>query len=338
MSEDPVARVLAVLSAPESPLRAEGVRLLVDHVLAQKLKDVVDFERVGQIALDALAAEPLAAIVEQHVKPGWQRYEAAVEFSEARVGDLVSSQAQQALRAIAHGFRLPRAKWTKGSVDPTLLRRLFAPVWTQVLLSFGKRFSIPGLGAASGPATAAPSRSLASALGRAVQERAGRMVDAGRSVIEGLGLDVEKKLMAAARDFSEGALAVWNDALRERLASDEGRALVAQINVSVLDHVLRTRLGDLQKVASDLPIEAVLDVAPDLLSHALRAPFVQEIVQRELAAYLAIEGERSLQEHLVALGVAERVRTLLVDEGDVLLRSFGARPGVAEWLARLLRS
>jgi hypothetical protein len=338
MSEAAVARILEVLSAPESPLRTEGVRLVIDHILEQPLREVVDLTQVHALILDALGPEQLGPIVAAHVKPGWRRYAASIASSDARVSDLVSEPVRQELRALAQGLRLPRAQWARGCVEPQLLRRLLGPVWVQVLLSFAKRFPIPGLGGAAVPASPAPARGLAGALGRAVTERAGRMVDAGRSVMEGLGIDVEKKLLTAAREFSEGALSVWNSALRERLASEEGRALIAELNLSVLEHVLRTRFRDLQLDAAELPIEALLDTLPELVSHAARSGFVNDIVQRELQAFLESEGDKSVRALLEELGIADGVRAQWIEKGDELLRTLSARPSVAEWLARLLSS
>jgi hypothetical protein len=340
MSESLRERLVQVLSAPNSPLREEGVRLFVEHVLGHKLRDAIDLQQVHTLVLSALTRENLARSVERHVLPGWQRYAAVVPASQARVGDLVSETARDKLRTVAAELRLPRAKWAQGAVEPALLRKLLGPVWVQVMLNFAKRFPIPGMGgvgtAGAPVAPAAASRGFAGMLGRSLQQRAERLVDAGRSAMEGLGIDVEKKLLTAARDFSDNAMSVWNEAMRERLASEEGRALVAAINVGVVEHVLKTRFPDLQRDAAQLPIEQVLDLVPDIVAHAAHGDFVQEIVQRELSAYLALEGERTLAALLAELGVLDETRALLVTRGDQLVRSLAAQAAFADWLGRLL--
>jgi hypothetical protein len=340
MSESRRERLVQLLTAANSPLREEGVRLFVDHALAHKLSEAIDLQQVHALSLRALTQDNLAQIVEQHVRPGWLRYAQHAPTSEARVGDLVSDAAREKLRAIAAELRLPRAKWALGAVDPALLRKLLGPVWVQVMLNFAKRFPIPGMGAvgvaAPPSAPAAVSRGLASMLGRSVQQRAERLVDAGRSVMEGLGIDVEKKLLTAARDFSDGAMSVWSTALRERLASEEGRALVAAINVGVVEHVLKTRFTDLQRDAADLPIEQVLELVPDIVAHAARGDFVLTIVQRELSAYLAVEGDHTLAALLSELGVLDETRALLLAHGNQLMRTLAAQDAFADWLGRLL--
>jgi hypothetical protein len=335
MSESLRERLVRVLSAPNSPLREEGVRLFVEHALAHKLSDAIDLSRVHALLLSALTQENLARIVAQHVLPGWRRYAAGAPTSEARVGDLVSEAARDKLCTVAAELRPPRAKWAQGAVDPALLRKLLGPVWVQVMLNFAKRF--PVLGTAGAPsAPAAVSRGIAGMLGRSLQQRAERLVDAGRSAMEGLGIDVEKKLLPAARDFSDSAMSVWNEALRERLASEEGRALVAAINVGVVEHVLKTRFPELQRDAAELPIEQVLDLVPDIVAHAARSEFVLTIVQRELSAYLALEGDRTLGALLEELGVLDETRALLVSQADQLVRTWVVQGAVADWLGRLL--
>ncbi|HEX4354001.1 MAG TPA: hypothetical protein VHZ95_13825, partial [Polyangiales bacterium] len=215
---------------------------------------------------------------------------------------------------------------------------LLGPVWMQVMLNFAKRFPIPGVGGGTHTATPAPAavRGIAGLLGRSVQQRAERLVDAGRSVMDSLGIDVEKKLQAAARDFSDSAMSIWNDALRDRLASEDGRALLAQIHVGVVEHVLATKFSDLHRDAADLPIEAILDLMPELIAPAAHSGYVLEIVERELTAYLQVEGDRTLSALLTDLGVLDEARALIVAKGDELVRSLAAQAAFADWLARLL--
>jgi hypothetical protein len=331
MADSLVENVVTLLAAAgDSPLRDEAVRLFVDHVFAQRMRDAADLKVVHGMVVRSLTQPNLARIVARHVKPGWRRYTASAASSTARVGDLVPESARAKLLEIARDPRYPQGRWTRGMIDPALLKKLLGPVWVQLLLSFAKRF--PGLGAVAEPAS---SGGLASRLSRSVQQQAGRLASAGRSVMEGLGIDVEQKLMAAARDFSDGALAVWNIAMSERMRSEEGRALIAQIKMGVVEHVLRTAFSDLQLDVAELPIEAVMDVTPEIVAHAAPGQFVQQIVKREIDAYLESEGDRTVGELLAELGVLDETRALLVVRGGALLRGLSATPGFAEWLTRL---
>ena len=333
-----VERLIRLLAEPSSPLRREGIQLFVDHVLETKLKDAVELPRIHAIVLASLTRENVSGIVARHVQPGWRRYGLRVGQADDRLGDLLPDDAREALRAYLQQPTGARGKWLRGAIDPSLLKRLLGPVWVQLLLNFAKR--IPGLGGTAGApsGTPAPKTGIASLIGRSVQQQAGRLVDAGRSALEGLGIDLEKKLLAAARDFSDGALAIWNSALRERLRSEEGRAIVAQIKLGVLEHVLRTPLKDLQLEAAALPVEPLIDLAPAVLSHAAGRAFVRAVVEEELHSFMQVEGERSLADLLRELGVFAEVREHLCARADSSFADWSRTPGFAGWFGRLLEA
>jgi hypothetical protein len=158
----------------------------------------------------------------------------------------------------------------------------------------------------------------------------------GRNALEGLGIDIEKKLSAAAREFSEGALAIWNQALRDRLQSDEGKAIIAQIKLGVLEHVLRVPLAELQRDADALPIDPIFELSSAVIAHAAQHELVQSVVLAELDAFMAEQGERTLTDVLSEVGALDEVRTLLVTRCDQTLKTWVKSAGFAAWLERLL--
>lgn len=336
MSSELAARICALLAHEDESLRAQAARSLVEHVLSQRLRDVADLPQLSAIVLGTLAQESLARILSRHVQPGLQRYDQHVAQAPERVSDLIGPDAANALRALLAAPSGARGRFMRGAIDPALLKRLLAPVWVQLLVNFSRR--IPGLGgAASAPGSApAAGRGIASMLGKSVQQSAGKLVDAGRSALEGLGIDVEKKLNAAARDFSEGALGIWNQALRERLQSDEGKAIVAQIKLSVLEHVLRVQLQDIHRDAMKLPLPAYVDLAPAIVSHAVQLPFLKRFIDAEVKAYLDVEGQRSLSELLGDLGALESVRSWLEGRVTQQIAGWSQTKSFAEWITALL--
>jgi hypothetical protein len=326
-------RALERLHGPRSELRNELVGHCIDHLLAQRVRDVVDLEQVRALVASALTEANVTRIVQRHVHPGWQRYAQAIASSAVRVGALVPERARPRLAAIAVKVGLPRARWAKGAVDPALVRRLLAPVWTQVLISFASLLPIPGLAGSGGKRGAL---GMAELLARSVQGGAEKLLDRGRSWMGGLGIDFERRLLEAARGFSDNAADIFRDALRERLASEEGRELLGRIDEHLLDHVLDTTFADLQRDADELPLDDVFEVAPAIIAHAAKTAYVQDIVQREIAAYLAAEGGRTLQSLVDELGIGAELRAVLQAHGEVIARGFFASPAFASWLSRLL--
>jgi hypothetical protein len=341
MPETTRDRIVSTLSAEESPLRTEGIRLVLDHVLGRKARDVVDAEGTHAIVTRALTTANLERIVARHVRPGFDRYTSHVTGSEETLGAFVPDSARAKLRAIVEKSGIPRARWAEGMVDQTLMRKLFAPVWANLLLNFAKKLPLPGIGGATGAASGTVGRGvggLAGRLTRSVQEQAEKIVDVGRSAMGGLGAEVEKRFQAAARDFSDGAAELWRESLRDRLKSPEGMELVAQITGQVIDHLMMTKLADLHEDVKRFPVEDILNVVPEIVATAAPRTFVQELVSGEISAYLALEGDRTLGELLAEMGVLDDTRAAVLGHVDGLARELFASAAFGDWVERLLEA
>lgn len=328
------SRILERLTGAESSLRDELVTLAVEHVLGMPLREAVDLERVRAIVLSALSEASVRRIVQRHVQPGHWRHVKAVAGTGTTVGMLVPEAARAGMHAIAAKVRVPRARWAQNAFDPALMRALLAPVWTQVLMGFTTKLPIPGLAGAVGHGTAAAS--VTGLLARTALQSAGRLVDRGKSAIGTLGIDVDKRLADAARGFSDSAAQIFRTALQERLASDEGRALVARIASGALDHVLGTKIEDMQRDLDELPVDDAFALAPQVIAFAAQTEYVQSIVRRELDSYLALEGDRTLSTLLDDLGILEPTRSALLERAAAHTTSFLRSPQFAAWLQRAL--
>lgn len=341
MDPDLAQRIVAVLVADSSSLRAQGLNIAVDFLFAQKVRELVDVQQAQAIVLDALTAPNVQRILDRHVKPGWRRYSETVSKTTEPLGILVPDPSREKIREVVAKSRLPRAKWAQSAVEPALLRKLFAPVFAHVLLSFAKKLPVVG-GAASGATSPGgggkKSSGLAERLSRQVQKSAERVVDAGRNVMGGLGAEVERRMQSTARDFSEAAMGMWRDALRERLRTKEGRDLMAQISQQATDHVLMTKIMDLHEDALHFPVEAALDVSPSLIEHGAKHAFVRRIVDSEVSAFIELEGDRTLKEVLAELGIEASVRAAVERQLDGLARGFLGSDAFSAWLTRVLQA
>jgi hypothetical protein len=192
--------------------------------------------------------------------------------------------------------------------------------------------------ASPSPANSASSASSVKGfLARSVQERAEKLLDRGRNAMGGLGAEVERRLTAAARDFSDTAAHAFRTSLLERLQSDEGRELVGQILAGFTDHVLRTRFAELQADLNVLPVAEILELVPELVSFAARSGFVQDIAQRELEQWLVVQRERRLRDLLDEYGFLAQMRPMLIRRVDAVMAGVIATPAFVAWLNALLR-
>lgn len=341
MSDSTRDRILSALARQESPDRHRVAALFVDYVFEQKLRDLIDFEEARSIAMRALTRENLDRIFERHVIPGYARYAKSAKGSSDAIGAFVPASTRDEIIKVIQKSKLPRGKWTEGAVDRVLVRRLFAPVWTNLLVSFAKRLPIPGIGGGSGAggpgsAVGRGMSGIAGRITRSAKERAEKIVDAGKSVMGGLGTEVERRLQGAAKEFSDSAAEVFREALNDRLKSKEGRELVAQISRQVTDHVLVTTVSEIHEDAARIPIEDILRLAPSIVAHSAPRTFVQRLVSAEIDAFLTLEGARTLREVLAELGVLDQVRTATVTRVSDLMRGFLESAGFRGWLSALL--
>jgi hypothetical protein len=338
MSRDTREGIVRALSAESSDLRTEGVRKVVDFVFDQKLAELVDFHRVRELAVSALTEENVARVVTRHVRPGWKRYLDGAARSGERVGDLVPDASRPPIVDIVASLRIPRSKWTDGAVDPVLFRKLFAPVFAQVLWGFAKRMPLVGTGAAAAASGAVgrEAGTIADRLARGMQKSAERLVDKSRSVMGGLGAEMEKRLQGTVREFSEASLEIWRDALRERLKSDDGRKIVRQILEQATGHVMGAKLADVHVDAHAVPVDEIMALSPAIVAQAAQHPFVVREVSGQLDAFLALEGARTVREFLEELGIEADVRAEVERRVDPAARRFFQSPAFSEWLDRLL--
>jgi hypothetical protein len=312
--------------------------MAVDHALSMPLASFVDFDAGRRIVVAALTAENLQRILQRHAAPGFDRYTARVSASPETLGGLVPQPARERIRHILDHSKPPRARWAKKLVDPALVRRLFAPVWVNLFTSFAKRMPIPGVAAvtAAAAATGAAGSGIAGRLSRSVQERAEKLVDRGRSAMGGLGAEVEKRVQAAARDFSDGAAEIFREAMADRLKSAEGREIVAEITTQVFDRLMAAKLVDLHEDARQADVPEILAAASEIVGHSVTRSFIAETILGEVTEFVAFEGQRPLREILEELGILGEVRGVAVARITETARGLFAEPGFADWIGRLL--
>lgn len=339
MPESSKDRIVEVLIAEQSSLRDELVAMSVDHALDRPLADFVDFDAGREIVVRALTRENLSRIFDRHVLPGFRRYTERVESSDETLGRLVPDPARARILALLKDGPVPRAAWGRKMVDRALLAKLFAPVWVNLFTSFARRLPIPGLSAVTSAAAGATTASgIAGRLSRSVQEKAEKLVDRGRTAMGGLGAEFEKRVQAAAREFSDGAAEIFREALTARLSSDEGRALVSQITDQGFAHLMDTTLADLHEDAKRANVAGILAASAEIVGHSVTTSFIEETIDDEVAAFVASQGRRPMRELLDELGVLKDVRGVAIAQLSSVARTLFAAPAFADWVDRLLRA
>ena len=337
--DEQLARILAALRAESSPLRKNGVALVVDFALARPLGDFIDREGLIGLVTDSLHLESVVRVVRERAQRAWARHVERSRQQKLPVGAALPKKVRARLRDVIAATATPPGRWTRGAVDPVLVRKLVAPALQDVLLAFTRRLPVPDLGAGE---PAWPGLGLVTGLGTRVREqierRAGQVADAGRAVLDGLGIDLERQIEAVTREFSQTAERDFREALKRRVETPEGRALLAEIQGQTLDRLLATRFDELHEDVESLPWAELAELAAPTLDHLRTRPFVGRALREEIDAWLAADGNRSVGDLLGEMGLLAPVRGHSLERADSLARELFASDAFAQWLAELLRS
>jgi hypothetical protein len=329
----------ALLSAETSPLRAELLRLGFTALASQPVSVVLADPELPSIVYRALALESVERVTRRHVLPGVLRVQAQLGKSRETVHDLLSPEAEKELKALIASGKGPRFKWLAGAIDPAEMQRLLSPVVQQVLTSFASKLPIPGVqggGSGSTPPPSGKGTSLVGLIGKQVARSASQFAEVGKSVMGGLGSELERRMQSFARDFSQTAVGEVRAAVVERLRSDEGREITERIRARVLERVLMTEVRVIVDDVLRLPLDQVGRVAEGAVAHTAETSLLRDALQAEVKAVLAEIGQRPLAEVLAEAGLLEGVQGLAIRATEPGLLALVRSAEFADFLDRLL--
>jgi hypothetical protein len=323
------AAMVAALADPDQGFGRELAALVVAAALDRPLAAYVEVSALTPIVVEAVGERTTARLQQRHQERAWTLLREHAAATDDALGELVPERAREGLRDVIDRWladpSLPRARWADGAIDPVIVRKLVAPALQQTLQAFARKLPFVGGGAASGGAMLG---GLAGALGR----HAGALADVGRSVMGGIGKEMEAKLQQLAKDFSESAVTELRDAMIERLRTHEGRSLTIALADRVLEALWTAKITELMDDADALRRAELLELVPVTLAHVAAHPHVRAAAEAQVAAVLALEGQLTLRDHLREAGVEPAVVAELERQALALIPSIPAQP----LLARLL--
>ncbi len=316
---DPATVVHRLRTDPE--LVDAGVDVLLDHALAQPLRDALGpAETLASKAATALrntAANPeLApwiarelAVLRGHIKP-----------EEGSVADALPPALPAALaEALGRPFT-PGHELVRAAINHAAMRSMMRSVLQSTLLEFGKKMwsalpdtrRIPGAGFRS------------------------RLMDMAKGVASVVGTEVERQLDDRVNSFVDGALANTIDMVIDRISDPKHSAEMAAWRADSVTELLQQPqvryIAELDKIAH-------ADVAADALA-LLRAIAEWEGLEGSIRAGLGrIEealGERSLADVLEGSGLVESWRPLIRERLADRARSLITSEAFAGWIAQVV--
>jgi hypothetical protein len=330
MTDETALRALERLRGDASPFRRELASLLVDGLLARPLHALVEAEGLATLLGDALTEAQAKRVAEEHLRPAIDRHRARAHEAGETLGDLLPSDVRARIEALAEGARWPEALLARELVDAERVRELVAPVLQDTLVRFARKLSVPGAGDEGGGA------GLAGKVRRGLGEGASRLADVGLSVGKSVMGGFDRKLQSVAKDFSQGALREMREAMKARLESEEGRAILRALGDHAAAKLAQIPTGELLGLLDAVPREPLEELAIAVALHnTARDPF-RRALREEVAAALAIEGEKPLEALLEESGTLEVVRAFLLARADHLLEGVVGQEAFGTFLGRLL--
>ncbi len=336
-------RVLDRLRGDDAPLRRQGVTLAIEAAIEMPLSAWLDVDDAVALIIDGTTGENAARWVDRHGWPGFERNLERYEERDTTPGEMIGPDARAQLERIVAGVKPPKSRWSKDAVDPALVRELLAPVWQEILLGFARKLPFASGGAAQPSATGGGGRGFGTGLGirsrlkERVESRAQDLVERSKSVLGGIGAEVERQVQAAAREFSQSATQTVRDALRERLRSDEGKRLVGEIRTQALSAVLDTPIRELQADSRELPVREFMDLAPLIAEHQRGLPAYRELLEAEVRAILVVDGDRPIRALLEEAGLLDRSVAQLLERVDGVAARAVETDAFAHWVHELVK-
>lgn len=304
--------------------------MLTAFLLDRRVAELVDVGATVEAIVDAMTSDNATRIIEEHLSPAWDRHRERCEASGEQLQQGFPDGARNELVQIFAAQRLPKVEWAEGAIDPALLKELLAPVLQDTLIAFAKRTALGG-GDEDGRLGG-----IAGRLRKGVEKRASKIASAGKSALGGLGAELDKRMAAAAREFSGTAQRQLRESLRQRLKSERGRELSAELRRQIITRVFETDVAVLMREVETLPgaeLEALL--GPVVAHNATRA-ITRQAIEQELRAFLNVEGGKSVSGLLDELGIADQARRAVEATLDSLARELFASKVFAAWLDEVL--
>ncbi|MCK6575304.1 hypothetical protein L6V77_29925 [Myxococcota bacterium] len=294
------------------------VGLAFDFAMTRSVGEFVRPERVLAHLDRALDEALTETALRTHLRPALDREVERARRRDDRVGDWLTAEAKAELRALAaRPVKLDR-RFIEGLVKQEAISDLVRSVVEETLDRFLQTLKPGGSGGGVFGAVGRSAVGIASGF--------------GKGLLGGIGAQMESQLKGAAATFIAGSMHAVMDRVVAILTSPETGAKLARMNVGAFDKAMEKKTHELAAAAMKLPVDDLLDVVPGLIAHNLARPDVREGLLEELAAALAIEGERTLGDILTASRDLDAWRTEVIEIGAPLVREFAATPAFKAWL------
>lgn len=334
--------IIAALTEDTNNLRLRYAEMVVDQAMSGPLQDLIRRREVREIVDSQLDEDALRPLFDAYVGPIVERCREILGQSADSGHDWLSPATQQAIAAMLANPAGPRFTCFSSAIEPTLLRKLLAPVFQDVLLGFVAKLpsvlaNAGGLAGGADSNTRSPSGTDGGLFGRLGKEMGGRgraLMDVGRSVVSGLG--IEQKLKPLAAEFSQQAVLLFRSGLRDRVRTPEGRRLVDEMVQHGMDSVLKVPLSEINADLSRIPLPKAIALLPEAVSFAADRALFSDMLDAEIDGFFDKHGQRSIGELLSEHELLDTLRPVLVRAASDHAQALFKSENFSTWLSDVL--
>lgn len=320
-------RALQRLRDPGSGAAVRVAEVVVDHLLATPLREVIEPTEAARLALTwtlrAVASEPLRAELLRRAADAQIRLQAEARPARAF---LPADMLPPLQRLVAVPWT-PSERLVTRLLDQPPVRELTAVVLSDILRSFAERLKSADKGLLGGLGERAVKRGggLFGSIAQGIGDAAGGIVGAVREELEAAMESRIQAFLGTATEQAVRRIAAW--------ISDPAQApRTSALRAGALQTLLDTPVSELAAETRALDVPALVDTVRaalgELAAHPEAAARVEEIVR----ALLIEAGDVSLGATLREVGLADEARADLVAVVQVRLSAlFATDPFAALW-------
>lgn len=296
--------------------------LSFDHLCTLPLRDFIDPDALVA-SLDQSATPERASYWQQRVFiPLRTRVLARAQASEIPLSawfppDIAASLAE----LLGEPAPLPR-KAVDELVGSERVRDAVRTMLNDALTSFIARANAVVEGDAS-----APKGALRGALGWGAKAAAGF----GKSMLGGIGDEIQKQLQGRVRDFVDSSVSSIQDRIAERLTSEDTARALGKRRRTFFEATLRKTESEVTRGARKAPFDKIDPWVPRLIAHNLGREALRKAMREEVRAVLDELSTESIGEVLDHSGLREPARAAFHRHLGPFVQSLTETEAFAKW-------
>ena len=309
-----------LLKLESQDARDELAAILVDFIFEQPMNRLVSTNWCVALLNSVLSDEQyLAHWVEAHLMPCLKREAERAKETQVHenLGEYIEAEFGAELRAAMTKPRSLDRRWVEAALEQAVVEHLLKGIVAETLDGF-----------VATARSMSRSNSLIGSMGRGALGLASR---AGRNILGQVGEQMETHLRQAMKSFMTHSMTSLRKRVADIMMSDEVKNLMNRALIDAYDRAYNTDTADIwHAVQREIDDDLISALAAQLV-YLWSMPQVQGAFEREVDAWLTVEGEKTLVDFMDPVA-AETLKEATIIAIGPLLKTLGQYKPLEKWL------